>query len=36
MKEFNVFFTALASFMEWAKVTDLEDLNFMVPEDPTV
>lgn len=22
--------------MEWAKTTDLADLNFMVPEDPTV
>ena len=22
--------------MDWAKTTDLDDLNFMVPEDPTV
>jgi len=36
IKEFNVFLTVLASFMEWAKVTDLDDLNFMVPDDPTV
>ena len=35
-KEFNTFFTVLNAFMDWAKTTDLEDLNFMVPEDPTV
>ena len=35
-KEFNTFFTVLNAFMDWAKTTDLDDLNFMVPEDPTV
>ena len=35
-KEFNTFFTVLNAFMDWAKTTDLEDLNFMVPEDQTV
>ena len=36
IKEFNIFYAVLAAFMEWAKTTDLADLNFMVPEDPTV
>ena len=35
-KEFNTFYTVLNAFMDWAKSTDLEDLNFMVPEDQTV
>lgn len=35
-KEFNTFFTVLNAFMDWAKSTDIEDLNFMVPEDQTV
>ena len=32
-KEFNTFFTVLNAFMDWAKSTDLDDLNFMVPDD---
>ena len=35
-KEFNTFFTVLNAFMDWAKSTDLDDLNFMVPDDQTV
>jgi hypothetical protein len=36
IKDFNIFFTVLFSFMEWAKTTELDDLNFMVPEDEEV
>jgi hypothetical protein len=36
IKEFNIFYAVLSAFMEWAKTTDLADLNFMVPEDETV
>ena len=36
IKEFNIFYAVLSAFMEWAKSTDLVDLNFMVPEDQTV
>ena len=36
IKEFNTFFCVLYSFMEWAKQTDLSNLNFCVPEDNTV
>lgn len=33
IKDFNIFYAVLAAFMDWAKTTDLVDLNFMVPED---
>ena len=36
IKDFNIFFTVLFSFMEWAKTTELDDLNFMVPDDEEV
>ena len=35
-KEFNVFFITLNAFMNWAEITDISDLNFMVPDDSTV
>jgi hypothetical protein len=35
-KEFNVFFITLNAFMNWAEITDISDLNFMVPDDQTV
>jgi hypothetical protein len=31
IKEFHVFYMVLSAFMEWAKETELTDLNFMVP-----
>lgn len=37
VKDFNIFYQILSSFLEWAKDTDLQDLNFCVPQnDPTV
>lgn len=36
IKEFSTFFTVLVTFIDWAKTTDLQDLNFMVPDDPVV
>lgn len=33
IKEFTTFYRCLKTFMEWAKTTDLTDLNFMVPID---
>ena len=36
IKEFNTFYAVLKAFIEWAKSTDLDDLNFMVPDDPVV
>ena len=33
IKEFTTFYRCLKTFMEWAKTTDLTDLNFMVPAD---
>ena len=36
MKEFYVFLQVLKAFIEWATSTELQDLNFMVPEDERV
>lgn len=36
IKEFTTFSICMQAFMQWASSTELEDLNFMVPEDPTV
>ena len=36
IKEINIFYAVLKTFIEWAKTTELDDLNFMVPDDPTV
>jgi len=35
-KEFYIFFAVLTSFIDWASQTELQDLNFMVPNNPTV
>lgn len=31
IKDINIFYTVLAAFIEWAKDTELGDLNFCVP-----
>ena len=36
IKEVNIFYAVLRTFIEWAKTTELDDLNFMVPDDPMV
>jgi hypothetical protein len=36
IKEFYIFFNILQSFIEWATTTELQDLNFMVPNDESV
>ena len=36
IREPHTFFTCFSAFIEWAKHTDLEDLNFMVPDDQVV
>jgi hypothetical protein len=36
VKEFTTFAVCMQAFMQWASSTELEDLNFMVPEDPIV
>ena len=35
-KEFYIFFQILSSFIEWAATTELQDLNFMVPNNADV
>ena len=35
-KEYYIFFNILLSFIEWAATSELQDLNFMVPNDPNV
>ena len=36
VKEFYVFLHILQAFIEWATQTELQDLNFMVPNDEQV
>jgi len=36
IKEFYIFFNVLTAFIEWAGQTELEDLNFMVPQNVNV
>jgi hypothetical protein len=33
IKDFHIFYTVLSAFVEWAKETELTDLNFMVPSE---
>jgi hypothetical protein len=35
-KDFNIFLVVMTAFMDWAKTTELDDLNFMVPDDEEV
>ena len=35
-KEFYIFFNILTSFIEWAGQTELQDLNFMLPQNLNV
>ena len=36
IKEFYIFFRIISSFIEWAASTELQDLNFMVPNNADV
>ena len=36
IKDFYVFLQVLKSFIGWATVTELQDLNFTLPEDEKV